>query len=63
MIKTQRKWKIHLAMEIKFISSKDSDKTRIMHSNSDDIKIMMGSGTDESLKNYLNLFCKFIKKV
>ena len=40
--KTQGEWKIHLTMAINFISSKDSDETRIMHTKSDNIEIMMG---------------------
>ena len=37
-------WKIHL-MSINFISPKDSDETR--NTKSDNIKIMVGSETDE----------------
>ena len=38
-------------MEINFISSKDSDKTRTMHTKSNNIKVMMGSETDEIIKD------------
>ena len=34
-------------MSINFISSKDSDETRNMHTKSNNIEIMMGSETDE----------------
>ena len=34
-------------MSIKFISSKDSNEIRIMHTKSDNIEIMMGSKTDD----------------
>ena len=34
-------------MSINFISSKDSDETRNMHTKSDKIEIMMGSETDD----------------
>ena len=44
--KTQEEWKIHLIIAIKFISSKDSNETRIIHSKSDNIEIMMSSETD-----------------
>ena len=37
-------------MVINFISSKDSDETRIMHSKSDNIEIMMSSETDEMIE-------------
>ena len=47
-LKTQGEWKIHLIMEINFISSKkDSDETRTICIKSNNIKIMMGSETDE----------------
>ena len=52
-------WKIQLSAEINFISSKpDSDETRIMHTKSNNIEIMIGSYT-----NFLDLFCKDIKKI
>ena len=45
--KTQSEWKTQLTMVINFISSKpDSDETRIMHTKSNNIEIMMGSDTD-----------------
>ena len=38
-------------MKVNFISSKkDSDETRIMHPTSDNIEIMMGSETEEIIK-------------
>ena len=37
-------------MAINFISSKDSDETRTMLTKSDNIEIMMGSETDEIIK-------------
>ena len=35
--KTQSEWKIQLTMTINFISSKDSDKTRTMHTKSNNV--------------------------
>ena len=35
--KTQGEWKIQLTMPIKFVSSKDSNETRIMHTKSDSL--------------------------
>ena len=35
--KTQGEWKIHLIIAINFISSKDSNETRTMHTKSDNI--------------------------
>ena len=37
-------------MSINFISSKDSDKTRNMHTKSNNIELMVGSETDEIMK-------------
>ena len=37
--KTQGEWKVQLAMIINFISSKDSDETRTMHTKNNDIVI------------------------
>ena len=48
--KTQGEWKIHFTMAIYFISSKDSDETRTMHTKSDNIKIMKGSETEEIIE-------------
>ena len=55
-------WEIQLIMSINFIYSKDSDETRNIHTQSNNIKITMGSETDDILKNFLNLFSKNIKK-
>ena len=43
-------WKIQLTMAIKFISSKDSNETRIMHTKSDNTEIMMGIETDDIIE-------------
>ena len=48
--KIQGQWKIHLTIAADFISSKDSNKTRIMHSKSNNVDSMMGSETDETIK-------------
>ena len=40
-------WKIQLTMSINFISSKDSDETRNMHTKSDNIEIIIGSETND----------------
>ena len=57
--KTQEELKIHLTMAINFISSKDSDETEIMHSQSDNIEIMIDSETDETIKE---LFKSFLRR-
>ena len=48
--KIQGEWKIQLTMIINLISSMDSDETRIVHAESDNIEIMMDSETDYIIK-------------
>ena len=50
--KTSGEWKTQLSMTINFVSSKDSDE----------IRTMMVMKQMKLLKNFLNLFCKDIKK-
>ena len=52
---TQSEWKIQLTMAINFISSKDSEGTRTMHTKSNNVEIMMGSETDEINYMIVNL--------
>ena len=49
--KTSSEWKIQLTMAINFISSKDSDETRTMHTRSNNVEIMVGSETNEIVKD------------
>ena len=46
-------------MEINFVSSKDSDEIRIMHTKSDYIDVLMGSKTNDILKE---LFKSLLQK-
>ena len=48
---TSSERKIQLTIAISFISSKDSDETRTMHTKSNNVEIMMGSETDEIIKD------------
>ena len=45
-------------MAINFISSKDSDETRTMHSKSDNIEIMIGNETNEIIGELFDSFCQ-----
>ena len=50
--KNKGEWKIQLSAEINFITSKpDSDETRILHTKSNNIEIMIGSDTNEVIEN------------
>ena len=41
-----------LTMQINFISSKDSEETRTIHTKSHNIEIMMGNKTDEIIEKH-----------
>ena len=43
-------WKVQLTMSVNFISSKDSDETRNMHTKSDNIEIIIGSETNDIIE-------------
>ena len=53
---TSSEWKIQLTIAINFISSKDSDETRTMHTKSNNVEIMMGSETDETIEDLFEFF-------
>ena len=58
--KSKGEWKIQLTAEIKFTSLKsDSDETRIMHTKSDSTENMIGSDTNEVIKE---LFKSFLQR-
>ena len=58
--KSKGEWKIQLTAEITFTSLKpDSDETHIMHTKSDNTEIMIGSDTNEVIKE---LFKSFLQK-
>ena len=48
--KTQGEWKIQLTMAVNFISSKDSDDVRTMHTKINKVKILIGSETNETIE-------------
>ena len=60
--KTQGEWKIRSTMILNFISSRDFDEIRTMHTNSDNIEITMGSETDDITKKHFESILQNIKK-
>ena len=55
--KSKGEWKIQLTAEINFTSLEpDSDETRILHTKSDNTEIMIGSDTNEVIKELLKSF-------
>ena len=62
--KTQGEWKIQLTIAINLISSKDSNEAHTMHSKSNNIKIVIGYGTDEIIKElFESLLQKYQKGI
>ena len=58
--KNKGEWKVQLIAEINFISLKPgSDETRIMHTRSDNIEIMIGDDNDDIIEK---LFKSFLQK-
>ena len=53
---TSSEWKIYITMAINFISSRDSDETRTMHTESNNVEIMIGSVTDEIIEDLFESF-------
>ena len=56
---TEGERKMYLTMAINFISSKDSDETRTMHTKSNNVEIVMGSETNEIIEE---LFKSFLQR-
>ena len=53
-LKKSDMWKIQLTVGINFISVKDNDEDRLMHSKSDSKVIMTNDKASEVIKNFLN---------
>ena len=49
-------------MTLNFFSSKDSEKTRTMDCNSDNIEVMMGNGTDKIIEDLFDSFLQRCQK-
>ena len=50
LIKLDHTWEIQVTLAINFISSKDNDEERVMHSKSDNIEIMINDKADQVTK-------------
>ena len=62
--RTSGEWKIKLTMLINFMSSKDSEETRNMRTKSHNVEILMGSETDDIVKNiFESLLQKYRKRL
>ena len=58
--KPKGEWKIQITMRISFISFIDRNKTQVMHTKSDNVKIM--NGTDTSSDAINKLISSFMKR-
>ena len=55
--KSKGEWKIQLVMRVIFVSFIDKNETQVMHTKSDNVKIMNGIDTNDAI-NELNSFTK-----
>ena len=61
--KSKGEWKIQLTAEINFTSLKsDSDETHIMHTKNDNTEIMIGSDTNEVIKELFKSFLQIYQE-
>ena len=56
--KSKGEWKIQITMRIIFISFIDKNKTQVMHTKSDNVKIMNGTETNGAINEVIDSFMK-----
>ena len=56
--KTKGEWKIQLVTRVIFISFIDKNEARVMHTKSDNVKIMNGTGTNQAINELIKSFTK-----
>ena len=56
--KSKGEWKMQLVMRVIFVSFIDKNETQIMHTKSDNVKIMNGTDTDNAIIELINSFTK-----
>ena len=56
--KPKGKWKIQITMRTIFISFIDKNKTQVMHTKSDNVKIMNGTDTSDAINELIDSFMK-----
>ena len=54
--KSKGKWKIQIVMRMVFVSSIDRNETQVMHTKSDNVKIMNGTDTSDAINELFNTF-------
>ena len=56
--KSKGEWKIQLVMRVIFVSFIDKNETQVMHTKSDNVKIMNGTDTNEAINELVKSFTK-----
>ena len=56
--KSKGEWKIQITMRISIISFIDKNETQVMHTKSDNIKVMSGTDTSDAINELINSFTK-----
>ena len=56
--KAHKEWKIQLIMRIIFVSYLDTNEIHTMHTKSDNIEIINGTETNESINKLFNSFLR-----
>ena len=56
--KSKGEWKIQLVMRMIFVSFIDKNETQVMHTKSDNIKIMNGTDTSDAISELIDSFMK-----
>ena len=56
--KAHKEWKIELIMRIIFVSYLDTNEIHTMHTKSDNIEIINGTETNESINKLFNSFLR-----
>ena len=56
--KSKDEWKIQITMGIIFVSFIDKNETQVMHTKSDNIEIMIGTDTSDTINELIDFFMK-----
>ena len=60
--KSEGEWKIQIVMGMTFVSFVDRNETQVMHTKSDNVKIMNGTDTSDAINELIDSFIKRFQK-
>ena len=60
--KSKGEWKIQIVMRIIFVSFIDNNETQVMHTKSDNVKIMNGTDTSDAINELIDSFTKIYQE-